>query len=203
MNKCIDHEIQEMLPDVLHDALDSDARARVEAHLASCESCREELDVLRAVKTAAIFAPSIDVDQVVRQIPPYTPIVPGVERPVRTRVVSWLVAASLALAVAGGGSALVIRQWGGTSATNVASSVPNVPRQATQTPAGVNREPVVPVVTPVPVEPSRARGLALASDVDALSDSNLVQLMNEMDQFDALPGSEPEPVISVDSGDSL
>ncbi len=203
MSKCIDNEIQEMLPDVLHGALVSDARARVEAHVASCESCREDLDVLRAVKSAAIFAPSIDVDHVVRQIPPYTPIVPAVERPARTRVVSWLVAASLALAVAGGGSALVIRQWGGTSATNVASGVPSAPRQSTQTPAAATREPGIPDVKPAPVEPSRARGLALASDVDALSDGNLVQLMNEMDKFDALPGSEPEPVISVDSGDSL
>jgi len=27
--------------------------------------------------------------------------------------------------------------------------------------------------------------------------------MNDMNRFDALPGSEPDPVISVDSGDSL
>jgi hypothetical protein len=33
-----------------------------------------------------------------------------------------------------------------------------------------------------------------------LSDGNLAQLMNEMTSFDALPASEPEPVISVDSG---
>ena len=203
MNKCIDNEIQEMLPDMLHGALESDTSARVEAHLASCESCREELDVLRAVKTAAIFAPSIDVDRVVRQIPPYTPIVPVVERPARTRVVSWLVAASLALAIAGGGSALVIRQWGGASTTSVASNNPNAQSQATQTPAAVIREPVALDVTHAPVEPSPARGLALAADVDALSDGNLVQLMNDMNQFDALPGAEPEPVISVDTGDSL
>jgi hypothetical protein len=43
----------------------------------------------------------------------------------------------------------------------------------------------------------------LSTDVDNLSDGNLVQLMNEMDRFDALPAAEPEPVISVDSGDSL
>jgi anti-sigma factor RsiW len=75
MNKCINNEIQEMLPDLLHRTLSDDTRKRVEAHVATCESCQEDLDVLRAVKTAAIFAPSIDVDRVVRQIPPYRVIV--------------------------------------------------------------------------------------------------------------------------------
>src|SRR6267143_422903 len=102
MNKCIESDIQEMLPDLLHGTLANDGRMRLEAHLATCESCREELDVLRIVKGAAVFAPSIDVDRVVRQIPPYATIVPAIEQPARaSRLVTWLVAASLALAVVG------------------------------------------------------------------------------------------------------
>src|SRR5882672_3180351 len=115
MNKCIESDIQEMLPDLLHGTLANDWRMRLEAHLATCESCREELDVLRIVKGAAVFAPFIDVDRVVRQIPPYATIVPGVEQPARgPRLVTWLVAASLALAVVGGGSVLVTRQRAAT-----------------------------------------------------------------------------------------
>ncbi|PYO79935.1 MAG: hypothetical protein DMD63_02695 [Gemmatimonadetes bacterium] len=49
MNKCIDTEIQEMLPDLLHGSLDGHERQRVAAHLATCESCREDLDVIRTV----------------------------------------------------------------------------------------------------------------------------------------------------------
>src|ERR1700731_1544361 len=112
MNKCINSDIQELLPDLLHRTLADDARKRVEAHIAPCESCQEDLDVLRAVKSAGIFAPSIDVDGVVRQIPPYRTIVPAIERPAGTRVVSWLVAASLALVVLGGGSVLMIQSKG-------------------------------------------------------------------------------------------
>ena len=51
MNNCMDTEIQEMLPDLLHGTLAADTRARVEAHVASCEQCREELAVLRTVKS--------------------------------------------------------------------------------------------------------------------------------------------------------
>ncbi|HYS70633.1 MAG TPA: zf-HC2 domain-containing protein, partial [Gemmatimonadaceae bacterium] len=127
MNKCINSDIQEMLPDLLHGTLADDARKRVEAHVATCESCQEDLDVLRTVKSAAIFAPSIDVDGVVRQIPPYRTIVPGIERPASTRVVSWLVAASLALVVLGGGSVLMIQSKDSRMSSSTAYN--NVPNQ--------------------------------------------------------------------------
>jgi anti-sigma factor RsiW len=204
MNKCINNDIQEMLPDLLHRTLADDARKRVEAHVATCERCQEDLDVLRTVKSAAIFAPSIDVDGVVRQIPPYRTIVPAIERPASTRVVSWLVAASLVLVVLGGGSVLMIQ----SKAPRVPSSTADnkAPTQVAKGPdAGKLSAPesVVPPRTVVPVVAPHPHALALAADADGLSDGSLVQLMNDMDGFDALPGSEPDPVISVDSGDSL
>jgi anti-sigma factor RsiW len=202
MNKCIESDIQEMLPDLLHGALANDRRMRLEAHLATCESCREELDVLRIVKSAAVFAPSIDVDRVVRQLPPYATILPAVERPARApRLVTWLVAASLALVVAGGGSVLVTRQRAASvvaGAGSVTSVQPSIAKVASAT---TNPESVARVQRLTPTAP--ARTLALAADVDGLSDGSLVQLMTDMDGFDALPAAEPEPVISVDSGDSL
>jgi hypothetical protein len=202
MNKCTEIEIQEMLPDVLHGSLDGRERARLEAHLLTCESCREDLDVLRAVKSAAIFAPAIDVDRVVRQIPPYATILPGVEKPGRTRVVQWLVAAAVVLGVVGGGS-LVLSKQIRTSQPPVAAIVPESIRIAKAPKVDDSSLPVPsPKITEVSAT-SRPQALALSTDVDNLSDGNLVQLMNEMDKFDALPAAEPEPVISVDSGDSL
>src|SRR6202162_2173421 len=107
MNKYTELDIKEMLPDLLHGKLDADARAQVEAHVASCESCAEELEVLRTVKSAAVFIPAIDVDRAVRQLPRYRALVPAREVPARSRAVPWLVAASLVLVVAGGGSVLL------------------------------------------------------------------------------------------------
>src|SRR6476619_7078820 len=125
MNKCTDNEISEMLPDLLHGALGAEVMERAEAHLATCEECRAELNVLRAVKSAALFTPTIDVDQVVRRIPPYAPIVPERELPSRPRLVSWLVAASLAVAVVGVGSVLVTRQNARNNPASVAATVPS------------------------------------------------------------------------------
>lgn len=201
MNKCTESGIQEMLPDLLHGSLTADARGRVEAHLATCEECREDLKVLRTVQSAAVFAPTIDVDRVVRQIPPYRTIVPAVELPARPRRLSWLVAATLTIAIVGAGSLLVLREDAPPASIAARTQEPSVqvPTQPTPVPS-IAREPIAPpnalVGTTVPHTPT----LALAANVDGLSDGDLAQLMDEMNRFDALPASEPEPVISVDSG---
>ncbi|GAC1468663.1 MAG: hypothetical protein PVSMB1_17390 [Gemmatimonadaceae bacterium] len=205
MNKCADSEVREMLPDLLHGTLADQAMARVEAHLATCETCQEDLEVLRTVRNAAVFAPAIDVNRIVRQIPPYRAIVPGVEAPARARLVSWLVAATLAIAVVGGGSLLVTRQNASGTREKVAGVAAKVPEEAikpspapSKTPEATNTRDIA-----APSAPSHTPALALAADVANLSDGKLVQLMNDMNRFDALPNSEPDPVISVDSGDSL
>ena len=203
MNKCTKLDIQEMLPDLLHGTLGADARARVEAHVARCEDCAEELQVLRTVKSAAVFIPAIDVDSVVRQIPPYRTIVPAAEAPARPRLVSWLVAASFVVVILGGGSLLMIQKAPVVrpAATVGASTLPSgAPTKASSTgdvaTAGTQRAPAI-SATPAP------HALAFASGVDGLSDNNLRQLMNDMDSFDALPAAEPGPAISVDNGDGL
>lgn len=198
MNECADREMKELLPDLLHRTLRSEDRARVELHVADCESCREELAVLRAVKSAAVFTPAIDVGSIVRQIPPYQRIVPTVEAPARIRVTRWLVAATAALLIVGGGSVVLNRP---VEHASVAA--------AHDTSTGRSVEPNIGSETPVvpkaiaPTAASAAHTFALASDVASLSDGDLVQLMNEMDDFDALPTAEPEPAIAIDTGDSL
>jgi hypothetical protein len=203
MNKCTEKEIQEMLPDLLHGTLAADTRARVEAHVASCEQCREELEVLRTVKSAAVFAPVINVDQVVRQIPPYQKIVPAVERPTTTRVVSWLVAASVAIALVGGGSLVIARRdaVNGQPGVAITPSITSTPAQPTSEPSGTKT--VLPSQTTVASTEPHTHALALAADVGGLTDGHLEQLMTEMAQFDALPATEADPVIFLDSSYNL
>ena len=192
MNECIEPDLQEMLPDLLHRTLDARATARVETHLAGCASCTQELAVLRMVAEAAVFAPSVDVDRIVRQIPPYKSIAPVAQAPARTRIVSWLVAASLLVVAAGGGSLLMVQQK--SPATRVAErSLPAVSVTVPETSVAMAPAPVA--------QPAHA--LTIAAGVDGLSDGDLRQLMNDMDSFDALPSAEPEPVIPVDGSDNL
>ena len=198
MNKCSDSLIQEMLPDLLHRTLPADVRARVEAHLATCEECREDLEVLRAVKSAAVFAPTIDVDRVVKQIPPYRTIVAGVELPRRRPAYQWLVAAAVAIVLVGG-SVLITRQKTADSRVVGVGGAPSGGVAQSNPPATIPARLDSPKSI-APSAPAHTHALALAADVDGLSDGSLVQLMNEMNRFDALPATEPDPVISVDSG---
>jgi hypothetical protein len=200
MNKCTDNDIREMLPDLLHGALGAGAIERAEAHLASCEECRAELQVLRVVKSAAVFAPTIDVDQVVRRIPPYSRIVPAVEVPARSRLVSWLVAATVAIAFVGVGSMLVTRQGATTAPTSVTATLPSTTIPAELTPVASKTPASGTSPVGIASQLSHTHALAVAADVDALSDGSLVQLMSDMNRFDALPATESDPVISVDSG---
>src|SRR3982750_1880888 len=110
MNKCTSSELNELLPDLEHGSLTAVARQNVEEHLAGCESCREELRIIRIVKGAAAFEPSIDVDRVVRQIAPYRMPTPPREAPARTRGFQWLVAATVGVVLIGGGAMLRNRQ---------------------------------------------------------------------------------------------
>ncbi|MDQ6768411.1 MAG: zf-HC2 domain-containing protein [Gemmatimonadota bacterium] len=195
MNNCIERDIQEMLPDLLHRRLDATARSRVEAHLTTCAACAEDLEVLRTVQAATVFIPAIDVNRVVGQIPPYSSIVPVAQAPARSRAVSWLVAASLAVVVLGGGSLLMIQPRRSVApVASVDRTLPPIGASSQSGSTGV----IAPVAAATPTH-----SLAMATGVDGLSDTNLRQLMNDMNGFDALPAAEPEPVISVDNSDSL
>jgi hypothetical protein len=197
MNSCQEIETREMLPDLLHGTLDGALRAQLEKHVAGCAQCREELEVLRTVKAAAIFAPSIDVNRVVGHIAPYAKIVPVVEAPARSRVASWLVAASFLVVIAGGGSLLVVQQK--DSVVRDATSVP--PRTIDVAPVPI-RVPSLQTTDVASTEQPAGHALALGTGVETLTDNNLRQLMTDMDSFDALPASEPEPVINMDNADS-
>jgi Putative zinc-finger len=201
MNECMEPEVQEMLPDLLHRTLDTPSRARVEAHLAGCAVCTEDLRVLRTVADAAVFAPAIDVDRIVRQIPPYKGVAPVAHAPARSRIVSWLVAASLLLVVGGGGSLLVVQQKDLGPRVVAASTPPVTTAPSAEQQVAVAPSAAAPASTASTAKPTHA--LAIAAGVDGLSDGDLRQLMNDMDSFDALPSAEPEPVIPVDGADNL
>jgi hypothetical protein len=204
MTKCTELNLQEMLPDLWNRKLEAHDRARVEAHVAECVPCAEELRVLRAVASATVFAPAIDVDKIVRQIPPYNGVAPVAQVPARSRIVAWLVAASMLVVLAGGGSLLMQQR---PAPARVASTGAAVEHGATRRAAAPDSAPEtnptnVTRPSTVAVSEQPAHALALAAGVGGLSDNDLRQLMNDMDSFDALPTTEPEPVISVDGADT-
>jgi hypothetical protein len=96
---------------------------------------------------------------------------------------------------------LVTRQDAMTGPASVATALPTATIPAESMPVaskapGSGGSSAVGIAT----QPLHTHALAVAADVDGLSDGNLVQLMSDMNRFDALPATESDPVISVDSG---
>lgn len=64
MVDCPRDDIRDLLPDLVHDQLEPQARVRVEQHLADCAACTAELELLRALRASAFATPRVDADRI-------------------------------------------------------------------------------------------------------------------------------------------
>src|SRR4051812_5852797 len=95
MRDCTNGEMKDLLPDLLHDRLAAAVRAEVHAHLATCDDCRAELELLVRVQNASV-APRIDVARIAAELPDYRPL-PLWQRRVSSRVLQ--IAAAIVVVV--------------------------------------------------------------------------------------------------------
>lgn len=195
MIDCPNGNVRDALPDYLHDRLDTARRREVEAHLAGCEECREELALLRALRVTMHRAPVVDAEAIAAAIPPY-------RAPVgRSWAIGWRAAAAVvALAVGGTSIALLLArapvvdedvtpyvvQAVPTPRADPATSVV-VPRSVTGAPRTVETP------RPEPVATVDVRELAMAAgSISDLSDGELSALVEGIESLDAVPSTEVE-----------
>jgi hypothetical protein len=216
MNDCPNADIRDQLPDLLHERLDVSMRAAVMAHVDACVDCRAELELLRSVHEMLVSrTPRVDINYVVNALPKRA------AQPVRVaprhRAWSdWRIAAAVTVLAVGGGSFALLRH-GATPATAdsafVSTITPSLGNNAADSSA-----PRQPSANPNPSEsrhvsqPAPANTVASADDQPGLATSarladlnerELKALLNEIDQLQAVPITEPEPVtIRVNSGRS-
>ena len=69
MNSCSNDELREQLPEWAAGRLTAAQRAAVDGHLSSCVSCREEVELLGAVRRALPAPPPMDVGRIVAALP--------------------------------------------------------------------------------------------------------------------------------------
>lgn len=110
MHDCTNGDVRDLLPEYAHRALGAEARARVEAHLRMCETCREELELVYAVRALRSAAQVPDVSRIVAALPrpdaSTASTVPGVvaldaRRGVRARPLPWRRIAGIAAVFVG------------------------------------------------------------------------------------------------------
>ena len=221
MTECLNAEMRDALPDYLNGTLDVARTAEVRAHVAACDECAAELELLRVVAASAPSAPPMDVARIANAIPTPTKhgfmihrggdgaaradaptVVPITSRarPIWSRP-SMRIAAGLAIVTAGGLSLLVGRdvlrpesQVGQPKPVAVATkpAAPSVSVPETPTKASST-----PAAQPRQVATAAPAGLSLTGDLQELSDEHIATLLNEMDRMDGLPSAEPEAVEPV------
>ena len=224
MNDCLNAEMRESLPDLIHGNLEPAKVAQMQAHIASCDACAAELELLRAVVASMPAAPGMNVQRIVSALPVAakrglllhrgngdmvvaTTPTPQRSQPLWSRPMLRLAAVVI---VAAGGLSLLV----GRDVLNPETQVGHktFPVAVTSTP--VTTSPSEPAITPSvthvaessPAVTGGAGSGLLISEVQQLSDEHLVALLDEMATIDPLPTAEPEtlaPVVAEsDSGTS-
>jgi len=201
MNDCMNAEIRDQLPDLVHDRLDASRRGAILAHVASCADCRDEIELLRVAR--AMFdrqTPRVDVNYVVNALPLAKPRAVRVERR-RPLWSDWRVAAAVTLLIVGGSSVAVLNQQRGGSAA-VRASLPAslpvaiVPARLDSTASSTPRAAApVPKTEPAPNAVVASGDQEIGSSrLSDLTEQQLQTLLDEIDELQATPITDPEPV---------
>lgn len=211
MNDCMNAEVRDALPDLMHGRLSDLNTVTMKAHVETCADCRAELRLLEEIRASAPIAPRIDLSKIISALPAPIPsvadqlVASAPHRARRSSSLTWKMTAAAALLVTGSLTFATARRQ--STVTPVASSavaatsstVPDVAPAASQ----VAVAPVTsgPAGDKSQISAAKPSGLSLTGGVQDLSDDQLESLVSSLDNVEALPSSEPEPVtISVDEG---
>ena len=196
MTECFNPEFKEQLPDLAAESLDAESRARVMHHVESCVACTEEHEILRAVHTAQMPVPYINVAKIVRALPP-APVPVRPELPWYRRA-SLQMAAALVL-VAGG--LISVRQAGdrvdahssAIAAANQAAAEETPPSVAAPTESTASEAVAaqLPSARRAAAAPART-DIALVAGLDEMTTDELTSLLRDVETLAAVPVAEPE-----------
>lgn len=105
MTDCNNAEMRDLLPDLVNDRLSLGDRTRLNAHLAECADCTDELALIQSARAIRPVAPTLDVSAIVAQLPKHRAVAPR-------RLGVWRMAATLGVIIAGGWSVLMVQSGG-------------------------------------------------------------------------------------------
>ncbi|MGK2935574.1 MAG: anti-sigma factor family protein [Gemmatimonadaceae bacterium] len=198
MNDCVNGDIRDVLPELVNGTLPAGDVARVQEHVRACADCAAEVDLLRTARAAMRLAPTMDTARIAAAVQSST-----AQRLAARRAPAARVARIAGLSLVAVIGALGI--WSLRDSSPAASDAPIAPAMAAV--AAPDRPGVVEQARSVESRAPRAPvQLALGGDMSQLGDDDLLALLSEVSDFEAMPGEEPaslaiEPVLPVDQED--
>jgi hypothetical protein len=215
MSECTNGELRDLLPELVNGRLGTEMQQTVEAHVASCTECAEELALLRSLRPALMRAPAIDTEWLAAAVHAQTG---GAQRhgPARGKrtgpATRWRVAIAAAALIAVGALGYVLNTNRARSMENVAvtptpgdeandtgSRALPVP-ETVQTPlvAPPRSAPAQPVPQQVAIAPPHGAAVAstgVPDNLSDLSDDDLRTLTASLDKLSSIPDADPSPGI--------
>lgn len=192
MRDCEDGNMRDLLPGYANGTLSAALRAKVSAHLATCEDCAAELGLIEAA-SRAYPAPKVDVSKIMKALPSAPR---GGNRPFFATRIGQLAAAVGIMAV-GAFSVLALRGWfGGHTAAVEAGGRTLAARDTVKPPAvaptGTLTVAAAPSHGTSVAKADSASGLSFGGGLSDLTDEQLDTLLGELGALDSLPSTEPE-----------
>lgn len=197
MHDCPNVEMREHLPDLLHGRLGAEVRARVEAHVADCADCREELETLRLARHVLAHRRSaaIDAAAIVRALPRPVAIGSRAETRQRRRWSAWQIAAAVTLLALSGATIALLRGERDTAPPLATNPSMLADSGAFERAPGIHPSevPAPQVVASADTPSARAtRALGSEAALEDLADEELEALIGALDRLDATPLPSPD-----------
>lgn len=214
MSECTNGEMRDLLPELVSGRLGAEMQLAVEAHVAECEECAEELALLRTLRPVLMRGPVVDTTRIAAAVRAQVPA--SRAREATRRAAPWriAIAAAALLAVGAAGYAVITRNRGAAREVAVApapragardsvdsattrehGAAPNAPapRRTPETTAPPHQVAVAPAHAPDSVTAYASAGVL--DNLSGLSDDDVRTLTASLDGISSVPDAEPEPDI--------
>jgi anti-sigma factor RsiW len=211
MSDCTNGELRDLLPELVNGRLDAETRQSVEAHIASCAECADELALLRALRPALMREPAIDAQRIAAAVRAQTA---GTARsasraPARQGTATrWRVAiaAGALLAIGALGYVANVHRMLGAPEVAVAPTSASGVRDTGTPPSAAAETAHAPIVAPAqeiavapshptPSAPTTVASTGVVENVSDLSDDEVRALTASLDTLSSVPDADPSPGI--------
>jgi anti-sigma factor RsiW len=205
MSDCTNLEMRDLLPDLARGALSGPSRVALEAHLATCATCRAELELVRTAHGVLSAAPSVDTAGIVAAIARSSALrrdatmavaqtrrrrASAVATPARR---AWLAAASVVAIV--GAAVLASDRERTPGSFDLPPVVVHIDDPSPAAPVGSAQMPST------TGQPASRVELVMGGGVSDLADADLESLLEVLDDVDTELDVEPAVLLPVLEGD--